>query len=52
MRSLGSQWMYLNQYRSLEQDVADLMAVDAKQLSDLMHTYPFDPMTLVRLGPA
>jgi predicted Zn-dependent peptidase len=51
MRSLGFQWMYMKEYRSLEQDIASLMSVDAKQMGELMSRYPFEPMTLVRLGP-
>ena len=51
MRSIGGQWLYLNQYRSLEQDIDALASVDSKSLSDLMERFPFDPMTIVRLGP-
>ena len=51
MRTIGSQWIYNKEYRSLEQDMATLMAVDRKQLADLMKQYTFDPMTIVTLGP-
>src|SRR5581483_5259817 len=51
MRSIGSQWMYNKQYRSLEMDMATLMAVNADVLRDLMQDFPFDPMTIVSLGP-
>ncbi len=51
MRSIGSQWIYNKEYRSLEQDMAALMGVNKKSLLDLLHDYPFDPMTLVTLGP-
>ena len=51
MRSIGGQWIYNKEYRSLEQDMATLMAVNADSLRRLMTDFPFDPMTLVTLGP-
>ena len=51
MRSIGGQWIYNKEYRSLEQDMATLMTVDVESLRRLMDDFPFDPMTLVTLGP-
>ena len=51
MRSIGSQWIYNKQYRSLEQDMETLRAIDVPALKKLMDEYPFDPMTIVTLGP-
>jgi predicted Zn-dependent peptidase len=51
MRSIGGQWVYNEQYRSLELDMATLQAVTRDSLVDLMHEFPFDPMTVVSLGP-
>jgi predicted Zn-dependent peptidase len=51
MRSIGSQWIYNKQYRSLEQDMEALRAIDVASLKKLMDDYPFDPMTIVTLGP-
>ena len=51
MRSIGSQWIYNREYRSLEKDMATLMSVDTKSLRRLMEDFPFDPMTVVSLGP-
>ena len=51
MRSIGGQWIYNKEYRSLEQDMATLMTVDVNALRQLMDDFPFDPMTLVTLGP-
>src|SRR5579859_4918063 len=51
MRSIGGQWVYNKQYRSLELDMATLAAVTRDSLVDLMHEFPFDPMTVVSLGP-
>ena len=51
MRSIGGQWMYNREYRSLEMDMATLNAVTTESLRQLMVDYPFDPMTIVSLGP-
>lgn len=52
MNSIGRQWIYNREYRSLEQDMDTLMGVNRRALQDLMDEYPFDPVTLVTLGPA
>lgn len=51
MRSIGSQWMYNKEYRSLEQDMATLQSVTTDSLRQLMRDFSFDPMTIVTLGP-
>ena len=51
MRSLGGMWIYNHEYRSLEQDMATLDAISPASLKDLMGKYPFDPMSIVTLGP-
>ena len=51
MRSIGGQWIYNKEYRSLEQDMATLMAINVDSLRKLMQDFPFDPMTIVTLGP-
>ncbi len=51
MRSIGNQWMYNRQYRSLEKDMATLMAVTPESIKQLMVDFSFDPMTVVSLGP-
>ena len=51
MRAIGGQWTYNGDYRSLEQDLATLQAVNPDSLRDLMRQFPFDPMTVVSLGP-
>jgi predicted Zn-dependent peptidase len=51
MRSIGSQWLYNKEYRSLEEDMETLMKVNRPALERLMRDFPFDPMTLVTLGP-
>jgi len=51
MRGIGGQWIYNREYRSLEKDMATLMAVTPDSLKQLMSDFPFDPMTVVSLGP-
>ena len=51
MRSIGGQWIYNREYRSLEQDMDTLMSVNRRALQQLMDDFPFDPMTVVTLGP-
>jgi predicted Zn-dependent peptidase len=51
MRAIGGQWTYNKEYRSLEQDMATLNAVTTESMRQLMRDFPFDPMTIVSLGP-
>jgi predicted Zn-dependent peptidase len=51
MRAIGGQWIYNREYRSLEQDLATLAAITPASLSALMRDFPFNPMTIVSLGP-
>ncbi len=51
MRSIGGQWIYNREYRSLEQDMDTLMSINVDTLRQLMRDFPFDPMTIVTLGP-
>ena len=51
MRAIGGQWVYNEEYRSLEQDMATLMAVTTDSLRKVMEEFPFDPMTVLTLGP-
>ena len=51
MRAIGGQWIYNREYRSLEADMATLMSITPTSLQSLMNDFPFDPMTIVSLGP-
>ena len=51
MRSIGSTWVYNEEYRSLEQDMETLLKVTPDSLRQLMRDFTFDPMTVVSLGP-
>jgi predicted Zn-dependent peptidase len=52
MRAIGAQWIYNGDYRSLEQDLDTLMKITPDSLRELMREFPFDPMSIVSLGPA
>jgi predicted Zn-dependent peptidase len=52
LRAIGGQWIYNGRYRSLDQDMQTLLAVTPQSLRDLMSDFPFDPMTVVTLGPS
>ncbi len=51
MRGLGSQWTYLGQYLPLDEELAKIMAVEARDVRQLLAEMPFQPRTIVRLGP-
>jgi predicted Zn-dependent peptidase len=51
MRSMAGHWIYNNEYRSLQQDMASLAAVNRDALIQVMGDFPLDPMTVVSLGP-
>jgi len=51
LRAIAGQWLYNKSYRSLETDMQTLLAIGADSLRNLMREFPFDPMTIVSLGP-
>ena len=51
LRAIAGQWMYNKDYRSLEKDMQTLLAIKTDSLRQLMRDFPFDPMTIVSLGP-
>lgn len=52
MTSLGGTWLYLGRYRSLEQELASLMAVDRSQIQSLLDRWPLDRWTILEMGPS
>ncbi|HMO25777.1 MAG TPA: pitrilysin family protein [Tepidisphaeraceae bacterium] len=51
MRAIGTNWIYNQAYRSLEDDMQALMSVSTASLRELLDAYRFSPMTIVSLGP-
>ena len=51
MRAIGASWVYNGVYRSLEEELDALLAVTTDDLRRLIDRFPFEPMTIVTLGP-
>ena len=51
MRGLASRWIYNNEYRSLEEDLAILESITKKSLEEVVARFNFTPMTIDTLGP-
>lgn len=51
MMSLGGQWLYLRSYRTLDEEIEKLMAVTTDDLLELLHDYPYQNVTTLRLTP-
>ena len=48
---VGYNWMYRSEYRTVEEDLAELDAVTLEGVAELLRTFPLDEMTTVCLGP-
>jgi predicted Zn-dependent peptidase len=51
MRAIGMNWIYLDKYVSLDEELDALLAVDINKVQALLEQYRFDPMTIVTLSP-
>src|SRR5262245_49269054 len=51
MLAVGRDWIYLNQYRSLDDELAAVDAVNQKSIRELLDRYPLRDLTTVALGP-
>ncbi len=51
MLGLGGQWLYTGAYRTLDEELARVMAVTPDRLRDLLGRYTLSPRALVRLTP-
>jgi predicted Zn-dependent peptidase len=51
LRAIAGQWLYNRNYRSLEEDMNTLQGIETGALRKLMGDFPFEPMTVVSLGP-
>ena len=52
MMALGAQWLYLNKYLPLADELQRLTAVSVDDLQSLLTAYPLSPRAAVRLSPA
>ncbi|MEX0700747.1 MAG: pitrilysin family protein [Planctomycetales bacterium] len=51
LSSLGSNWVYRREYRSVEDDLHTLRAITRDELRALLETYPLAQTTTVAIGP-
>ena len=51
MRSLGGNWVYLQRYMTMQEELEQIMAVTADDVLALCEAFPMRPRTVVRLGP-
>jgi predicted Zn-dependent peptidase len=51
MLGIGRDWTYLHEYRTLDDELEAIDAVDAKAIRELLDRYPITNLTTVALGP-
>jgi predicted Zn-dependent peptidase len=51
MQAIGMSWTYLNQYRSVDDELAAFDAVTLETIGELLARYPVPPTTTLTLGP-
>lgn len=51
MLGIGRDWVYLKQYRTLDEELASIDAVDLKAIRALLDRYPLRDLTIDALGP-
>jgi predicted Zn-dependent peptidase len=51
MQAIGMSWTYLNQYRSVDDELKAFEAVSLKTIREVLDRYPVDQVTTLALGP-
>ena len=51
MQAIGMSWIYLGQYRSVDDELAAFEAVDLKQIREVLDKYPLTSPAIFTLGP-
>jgi predicted Zn-dependent peptidase len=51
MQAIGMAWTYLQQYRSVDDELQAFDAVTLKSIREVLDTYPIDRTTTLALGP-
>jgi predicted Zn-dependent peptidase len=51
MMALGGQWLYLNRYIPMSEELARVQRVNADEIRAMVKKFPFQPRTIVRLKP-
>jgi predicted Zn-dependent peptidase len=51
MQAVGMAWTYLNQYRTVDDELQAFDAVTLKTIRELLDQYPLDRISSLALGP-
>jgi predicted Zn-dependent peptidase len=51
MQALGRDWLYLGNYRSVDEELAAFEAVTLKDIRAVLDRYPVDRLSVLALGP-
>jgi predicted Zn-dependent peptidase len=51
LSSLGGNWVYRQEYRSVDDDLATLRGITTKDIRELLEVYPLGATTTVAVGP-
>ncbi len=51
MQAIGMAWIYLHQYRTVDQEMKAFDAVTLKTINELLKRYPIERVTTLALGP-
>jgi predicted Zn-dependent peptidase len=51
MQALGMNWLYLQQYRTMDDELKSYESVTRKSIRELLEQYPLDKITTFALGP-
>ena len=51
LSSLGGNWVYRDEYRSVEDDLATLRGITSRDIRELLDVYPLGATTTVAVGP-
>lgn len=51
LSSLGGNWLYRHEYRSVQDDLAELRSITRDQMQQVLREYPLMPTSLVGVGP-
>jgi len=49
--SLGNNWLYRKEYRTLQDDISAIKSVTPDQIRELLDRYPLDTLTTITIGP-
>src|SRR5262249_50363519 len=51
MQALGMAWIYLHQYRTVDEELNAFEAVTLRDVREVLDRYPLDQVTTLALGP-